>query len=131
MHVTAQRIAVLRAVGSNPHATADDIIDTVRSTLGSISKQAVYDTLRVFVEKDLVRRIQPSGSSARFETRVGDNHHHLICRGCRLMFDFDCVVGARPCLTVDDDHGFIIDEAEVICWGYCPACQEKRKDDSP
>ena len=123
LQVTAQRIAVMEALAGNPHATAEDITETVRSKLGSISRQAVYDTLGVFVEKNLLRRIQPAGSVARYEDRVGDNHHHLVCRGCDLMYDIDCAVGATPCLTADDDHGFLIDEAEVVHWGLCPACQ--------
>jgi len=123
LQVTAQRIAVMEAVTDNPHAAAEDITEAVRIKLGSISRQAVYDTLGVFVEKSLVRRIQPAGSVARFEDRVGDNHHHLVCRGCDLMYDIDCAVGATPCLTANDDHGFLIDEAEVVHWGWCPACQ--------
>ena len=123
LQVTAQRLAILRAVSARPHATADELIDDVRAVIGSISRQAVYDTLSVLVEKNLLRRIQPAGSAARYEDRVGDNHHHLICRGCGTTFDIDCVVGAAPCLTADDDHGFEIDEAEVIFWGRCPACQ--------
>ena len=123
LQVTAQRIAVMEALAGNPHATAEDITETVRNKLGSISRQAVYDTLGVFVEKNLLRRIQPAGSVARYEDRVGDNHHPLVCRGCDLMYDIDCAVGATPCLTADDDHGFLIDEAEVVHWGLCPACQ--------
>ncbi len=123
LQVTAQRIAVMEALAGNPHVTAEDITETVRDKLGSISRQAVYDTLGVFVEKNLLRRIQPAGSVARYEDRVGDNHHHLVCRGCDLMYDIDCAVGATPCLTADDDHGFLLDEAEVVHWGWCPACQ--------
>ena len=121
--VTAQRIAVMQAVAASPHATTEDVTEHVVANIGSISRQAVYDTLGVFVEKGLVRRIQPSGSAARYEDRVGDNHHHLVCRGCGLMFDIDCAVGDTPCLTADDDHGFTIDEAEVVYWGHCPTCQ--------
>ena len=123
LQVTAQRIGVLEAVASHPHASTDDLIDVVRGKIGAISRQAVYDTLVVFVEKGIVRRIQPSGSVARYEDRVGDNHHHLVCRGCGLMFDIDCAVGDTPCLTADDDHGFEIDEAEVVYWGRCPKCR--------
>ena len=123
LQVTAQRLAILRAVGSRPHATADELIDDVRAVIGSISRQAVYDTLGILVEKNLVRRIQPAGSSARYEDRVGDNHHHLICRGCGITFDIDCALGEAPCLVVDKDHGFEIDEAEVIYWGRCPSCR--------
>ena len=124
MQVTAQRLAIMRAVSAHPHATADELTDDVRGVIGSISRQAVYDTLGVLSEKNLVRRIQPAGSSARYEDRVGDNHHHLICRGCATMFDIDCATGDVPCLTAVDDHGFEIDEAEVIYWGRCPTCRE-------
>ncbi len=124
MQVTAQRLALLRAVSSHPHATADALIEDVRAVIGSVSRQAVYDTLGVLVDKNLIRRIQPAGAAARYEDRVGDNHHHLICRGCGTMFDIDCAVGARPCLTADDDHGFEIDEAEVVYWGRCPKCRK-------
>ena len=124
MQVTAQRLATMRAVASHPHATADKLTDDVRSVIGAISRQAVYDTLAALVGKNLVRRIQPSGSAARYEDRVGDNHHHLICRGCGTVVDADCSVGAAPCLTVSDAHGFRVDEAEVIYWGHCPSCQE-------
>ncbi len=123
VQVTAQRLAIMRAVATRPHATADDLADDVRAVIGTISRQAVYDTLGVLVEKALIRRIQPAGSAARYEDRVGDNHHHLICRGCGIMFDIDCAVGEVPCLTADDDHGFEIDEAEVIYWGHCPSCR--------
>lgn len=124
LQVTAQRLAILRAVSARPHATADEVIDDVRMSLGSISRQAVYGALSILVDNQLLRRIQPAGSPARYEDRVGDNHHHLICRSCDKMFDIDCVVGEAPCLTADDDHGFDIDEAEVIFWGYCPTCQQ-------
>ena len=123
MSVTAQRLAILAAVSALPHATADELTSHVRSSIGSVSRQAVYDTLAALAEKGLVRRIQPTGSPARFEDRVADNHHHLICRGCGATVDIDCAVGKRPCLTADDDHGFTIDEAEVVYWGRCPTCQ--------
>lgn len=123
LNVTAQRIAVMEAVAGQPHATTEELTETVRTKLGSISRQAVYDTLGIFVEKNLIRRIQPSGSVARYEDRVGDNHHHLVCRSCAVMFDIDCAVGDTPCLTADDDHGFAIDEAEVVYWGVCPTCR--------
>lgn len=123
VQVTAQRLAILRAVSERPHATADDLIVDVRSRIGTVSRQAVYDSLAVLVDKGLLRRIEPAGSPARFEDRTGDNHHHLICRGCRAMFDIDCAVGYTPCLTADDDHGFEIDEAEVVYWGRCPDCR--------
>jgi Fur family transcriptional regulator, stress-responsive regulator len=122
VRITPQRLAVLRAVSVRPHLTADDVAEAVRAEIGAISRQAVYDALGVLVDLGLVRRIQPAGSPARFEDRVGDNHHHLICRGCGTMFDVDCAVGNAPCLTADHDHRFEIDEAEVIYWGRCPAC---------
>ena len=126
LQVTAQRIAMLGAVSTRPHATADELAAEVRHGIGSISRQSVYDTLGVLVDKQLIRRIQPAGSSARYERRVGDNHHHLICRSCNTVVDIDCAVGEVPCLTADDDHGFVIDEAEVIYWGYCPACRAEQ-----
>jgi Fur family ferric uptake transcriptional regulator len=122
LHVTAQRLAVLRAVSSGPHSTADDIDTAVRAEIGAISRQAVYDALAAFTDKGLVRRIQPAGSPARYETRVDDNHHHLICRTCNRMTDVDCAVDYTPCLTAADDNGYEIDEAEVIYWGRCPEC---------
>jgi len=122
VQVTAQRLAIMQALAGRPHATADELTEDVRSTIGTISRQAVYDTLGLLVDKNLVRRIQPSGSAARYEDRVGDNHHHLICRSCATTFDIDCAVGEVPCLTASEDHGFQIDEAEVIYWGLCPAC---------
>ena len=123
VQVTAQRLAVLRAVSSKPHGTADELAELVRSEIGAISRQAVYDTLGILSEKGLIRRIQPAGSPARFEDRVGDNHHHLICRSCGKTVDVDCAVGSRPCLTAAEDQGFEIDEAEVIYWGRCPECR--------
>lgn len=131
LHVTAQRLAIMRAVAARPHATADELADDARSVIGSISRQAVYDTLGVLADKDLVRRIQPAGSAARYEDRVGDNHHHLICRSCGTMFDIDCAVGEVPCLTASDDHGFEIDEAEVIYWGRCPSCRRAARSAAP
>ena len=122
IQVTAQRLAVLKAVGAQPHATADTVAEIARAEIGAISLQAVYDALALLVAEGLVRRIQPSGSPARFETRVGDNHHHLICRGCGRVVDVDCAVGAAPCLTAADDQGYEIDEAEVAYWGRCPDC---------
>lgn len=123
--VTAQRLAVLRAVSSAPHVTADSVADSVRAEIGSISLQAVYDVLDVLVDVGLVRRIQPAGSPARFEARVSDNHHHVICRVCGRTADVDCAVGSAPCLTAADDKGYEIDEAEVIYWGRCPECQSQ------
>jgi len=124
LQVTAQRLAVLRAVSDRPHGTADDIVEAVRAEIGAISRQAVYDALATFTDKNLVRRIQPAGSSARYESRVGDNHHHVICRSCNMMADVDCAVGYVPCLTAADSAGFEIDEAEVIYWGRCPECAD-------
>ena len=121
--VTSQRLAVLRAVSVEPHVTADAVAETVRAELGAISLQAVYDVLGVLVDVGLVRRIQPAGSAARFEARVSDNHHHVICRVCGRAADVDCAVGSAPCLTAVDDMGYEIDEAEVIYWGRCADCQ--------
>jgi len=122
IQVTAQRLAVLRAVSSRPHVTADAVADAVRAEIGAISLQSVYDALGVLVAEGLLRRIQPSGSPARFEDRVGDNHHHLICRNCGRVVDVDCAAGPAPCLTAADDRGYEIDEAEVAYWGRCPDC---------
>jgi len=122
IQVTAQRLAVLRAVAGQPHVTADGVADVVRADIGSISLQAVYDALSLLVAEGLVRRIQPAGSPARFENRVGDNHHHLICRTCGRVDDVACAVGYAPCLTAADAMGYDIDSAEVIYWGICPAC---------
>lgn len=125
--VTAQRIAVLNAVAKLPHSTAESIAEEVRANIGAISKQAVYDALAMLTSKNIIRRIQPAGSPALFETRVGDNHHHIICRTCGTTADVDCAVGERPCLNAADDSGFKIDEAEVIYWGTCPVCLEANK----
>jgi Fe2+ or Zn2+ uptake regulation protein len=122
LQVTAQRLAVLRAVSSHPHSTADDVDKAVRAEIGSISRQAVYDALGVLTDKQVLRRIQPAGSPARYEDRVGDNHHHLLCRSCGRMVDVDCAVGDTPCLTAADDSGYEVDEAEVTYWGRCPEC---------
>lgn len=122
IQVTAQRLAVLRAVSTNPHTTADEVAEIVRAEIGAISRQAVYDALGVLVEKGLIRRIQPAGSPALYEGRVGDNHHHLICRSCGHTVDVDCAIGTAPCLTAASNSGYQIDEAEVIYWGTCPAC---------
>ena len=122
MQVTAQRIAVLRAVTERPHGTAEDIEQIVRREIGAISRQAVYDALGTLTEQGLLRKIQSAGSPARYEDRVGDNHHHLICRTCGQMVDVDCAVGEVPCLTASDDAGYEIDEAEVIYWGRCATC---------
>lgn len=121
LQITAQRLAVLRAVHAVPHGTADAISEAVRAEIGSISRQAVYDALRVLDENELIRRIQPAGSPSLFDPRVGDNHHHVICRKCNKTVDIDCTVGAAPCLTAADTD-FQVDEAEVIFWGTCTEC---------
>ncbi|MDQ6849345.1 MAG: transcriptional repressor [Actinomycetota bacterium] len=123
LRVTKPRVAVLDALAVQPHATADLVARQVRTTLGQVSTQAVYDVLAACVDAGLVRRIEPAGSPARFETRTGDNHHHLVCRACGRTTDVDCVTGARPCLTPDHDSGYAVDEAEVVFWGTCPDCQ--------
>jgi Fe2+ or Zn2+ uptake regulation protein len=122
LRVTRPRVAVLSAVHDHPHADTDSIIGVVREGLGGVSHQAVYDVLRALTAAGLVRRVEPAGSSARYEARVGDNHHHVVCRSCGAIADVDCAVGDAPCLTASDDHGFAIDEAEVIYWGVCPGC---------
>jgi Fur family ferric uptake transcriptional regulator len=122
MQVTAQRLAVLRAVTERPHSTADDIDKVVRAAIGAISRQGVYDALAALTDKGLLRRIQPAGSPARYEDRVGDDHHHLICRTCSAMVDVDRAVGDTLCLTAADDSGYEVDRAEVIYWGRCPDC---------
>jgi Fe2+ or Zn2+ uptake regulation protein len=122
LRVTRPRVAVLSAVHAHPHADTDSITSAARAALGELSHQAVYDVLRALTAAGLVRRIQPSGSLARYEARVGDNHHHVVCRSCGVIADVDCAVDATPCLTASDDHGFTIDEAEVVYWGRCPDC---------
>jgi Fur family ferric uptake transcriptional regulator len=128
VQVTAQRLAVMRAVSNRPHCTADDVAEDVRAEIGAISRQAVYDALGILADKGLIRRIQPAGSPALYEDRVGDNHHHVICRDCGATVDVDCAVGLAPCLTAADDSGYQIDEAEVIYWGTCPACLAVKQD---
>jgi Fe2+ or Zn2+ uptake regulation protein len=129
LRVTAQRLAVFKAVSDDPHVSADIVVESVRGEIGWISVQAVYDALATLTDVGLLRRIQPPGSPARYEGRVGDNHHHLICRVCDRMVDVDCAVGHAPCLTAVEDAGFEIDEAEVVYWGRCPECilQEPRR----
>jgi Fur family ferric uptake transcriptional regulator len=122
LRVTGPRVAVLSAVHDHPHADTESLIGVVRARTGAVSHQAVYDVLRVLTETGLVRRIQPPGSAARYESRVGDNHHHLVCRTCGTITDVDCAVGDAPCLTPSDDAGYEIDEAEIVYWGRCPAC---------
>ena len=122
LRVTRPRVAVLRAVHGHPHADTDTILGAVRGELPEVSHQAVYDCLHAFTAAGLVRLIKPTGSVARYESRVADNHHHIVCRSCGVIADVDCAVGFAPCLTASEDHGFSIDEAEVIYWGHCPAC---------
>jgi Fe2+ or Zn2+ uptake regulation protein len=122
IQITAQRLAVLRAVGAEPHIAAETVAEVVRREIGTISLQSVYDALGVLVTAGVIRRIQPAGSPARFEARVGDNHHHLICRACGRVVDVDCAVGSAPCLTASEDRGYEIEEAEVVYWGRCPQC---------
>ncbi len=126
LRVTRPRVAVLGAVHDHPHADTDSIIRAVRSALPEVSHQTVYDSLNALTAVGLVRRIQPSGSVARYETRVNDNHHHIVCRACGEIADVDCTLGEAPCLTASDDRGYSIDEAEVIYWGLCPNCSESR-----
>jgi Fe2+ or Zn2+ uptake regulation protein len=122
LRVTRPRLAVLAAVHDHPHADTDSIIGVVRAELGDVSTQAVYDVLRALTDAGLLRRIEPAGSVARYESRVADNHHHVVCRSCGAVADVDCAVGHTPCLTASDDHGYSIDEAEVTYWGLCPSC---------
>jgi Fe2+ or Zn2+ uptake regulation protein len=122
LRVTRPRVAVLRAVREHPHADTNSIIDEVRRQVGEVSHQAVYDVLQALTAAGLLRRIQPSGSVARYEARVADNHHHIVCRSCGSVADVDCAVGDVPCLTPSQHHGYTIDEAEVIYWGVCPRC---------
>ena len=122
LRVTRPRLAVIEALGRQPHADADSIAEAARADLGTVSTQAIYDVLKALTTVGLVRRIEPAGSPARFELRVGDNHHHVVCRSCGSIADVDCAHGSAPCLTASNDHGFWIDEAEVTYWGLCPAC---------
>jgi Fur family ferric uptake transcriptional regulator len=126
LRVTRPRVAVLAAVHDHPHADTTSIIGVVRKDLGDVSQQAVYDGLQALTDAGLVRRIHPPGSAARYESRVGDNHHHLVCRSCGAIADVDCAVGSAPCLTAADHHGYAIDEAEVIYWGRCVGCSTAR-----
>jgi Fur family ferric uptake transcriptional regulator len=126
LRVTRPRLAVLEAVRTHPHADTDTIFGAVRASLPDVSRQAVYDVLAALTTAALIRRIQPSGSVARYESRVGDNHHHVVCRSCGTIADVDCAVGEAPCLTASDPHGFLVDEAEVVYWGLCPDCSAPR-----
>ncbi len=128
VQITAQRLAVFRSVSARPHCTAEEVAENVRAEIGTISRQGVYDALGLLTEKQLIRRIQPAGSPALYEDRVGDNHHHVICRGCGKTADVNCAVGQTPCLTAADDSGYRIDEAEVIFWGTCPECLAESTD---
>ncbi|MFP5333983.1 MAG: Fur family transcriptional regulator [Actinomycetes bacterium] len=127
LRVTRPRLAVLAAVQAHPHADTDSLIEAVRREHPSVSHQAVYDVLRALTAAGLVRRIQPTGSVARYESRVGDNHHHVVCRSCGAIADVDCAVGDTPCLTASEDHGFTIDEAEVVYWGVCAECDAREQ----
>lgn len=131
LRVTRPRLAVLAALQDHPHVDTDTVIAMVRADQPTISHQAVYDVLRALTEAGLVRRIQPSGATARYERRVGDNHHHMVCRSCGVIADVDCAVGHAPCLTASDDHGFVVDEAEVVFWGTCPDCATSSFSDQP
>jgi Fur family ferric uptake transcriptional regulator len=127
LRVTRPRIAVLTAVYESPHADTYSIIDAVRADVGDVSKQAVYDVLNALTDAALLRRIEPAGSVARYESRVGDNHHHVVCRSCGAIEDVDCAVGEAPCLTPSDAHGYSVDEAEIVYWGLCPSCSDARR----
>ncbi len=131
LRVTRPRLAVLTAVHDHPHADTDSITDAARRQFGDVSHQAVYDVLRALTDAGLVRRIQPTGSVARYEARVGDNHHHLVCRSCGAIADVDCAVGDSPCLTASEDAGYVIDEAEVLYWGRCPTCAQSPERTEP
>jgi Fe2+ or Zn2+ uptake regulation protein len=126
LRVTQPRLAVFAALNGNAHVDTDTVIALVRTDHPAVSHQAVYDVLRAFTDVGLVRRIQPAGAIARYETRVADNHHHVVCRSCGAIADVECAVGHSPCLTASDDHGFVIDEAEVVYWGTCPDCATER-----
>ena len=126
LRVTRPRLAVLSALREHPHVDTDTVIALVRAELPAVSHQAIYDVLRALTDARLVRRIQPAGALARYETRVGDNHHHVVCRSCGAIADVECAVGHAPCLTAADDHGFVVEEAEVVYWGTCPACSAAR-----
>jgi Fe2+ or Zn2+ uptake regulation protein len=129
LRVTRPRLAVLAALQHHPHVDTDAVIALVRAGHPTVSHQAVYDVLRALTDAGLLRRIQPAGATAHYESRVGDNHHHIVCRTCGVMADVDCAVGDAPCLTAQDDHGFVIDEAEVVYWGSCPDCATSTRSD--
>ena len=131
LRTTGPRLATLNALELRPHADTDTLIRHVRAELGTVSAQAVYNVLSALVGAGVARRIEPAGSMALYELRVGDNHHHVVCRGCGVTADVDCAVGRRPCLTPSDAHGFVLDEAEVTFWGLCPACQSRQEAKTP
>jgi len=131
LRVTRPRLAVLTALREHPHVDTDTVIALVRAGHPAVSHQAVYDVLRALTAAGLVRRIQPAGATARYETRVADNHHHVVCRSCGAIADVECAVGHAPCLTASDDHGFVVDEAEVVYWGTCPDCATERTSSDP
>ena len=126
LRVTRPRLAVLAALRDHPHVDTHTVIGLVRDELPAVSHQAIYDVLQALTDAGLVRRIQPAGATARYESRVGDNHHHVVCRSCGAIADVDCATGHAPCLTASDDHGFVVDEAEVVYWGTCPSCTAAR-----
>jgi Fur family transcriptional regulator, stress-responsive regulator len=126
LRITAARVALLDTVRNGDHLGVDAIAEGVRDRVGHVSLQAVYEALNALTSAGLIRKIEPAGGPARFEGRVGDNHHHIVCRSCGVVADVDCAVGEVPCLTASDDHGFVIDEAEVVYWGLCPACSTTR-----
>jgi Fur family transcriptional regulator, stress-responsive regulator len=127
LRVTRPRVAVLHALQEHPHVDTDRVIALVRADHPTVSHQAIYDVLRALTDAGLVRRIQPAGATARYESRVGDNHHHIVCRSCGAIADVECAAGHTPCLTASDDHGFVIDEAEVVYWGTCPDCINRNR----
>jgi Fur family ferric uptake transcriptional regulator len=132
LRVTASRLAVLVAIqGEGQHRDVESIAEAARERLGTLSTQAVYDNLRILVDAGLVRRIQPAGHPARYESRVGDNHHHIVCRQCGTTADVDCTIGAAPCLEPSANHGFVVEEAEVIFWGLCPRCRQTTHTEEP
>lgn len=126
LRVTQPRLAVLAALRDHPHVDTETVIALVRAAHPTVSHQTIYDVLRALTDAGLVRRIQPAGANARYESRVGDNHHHVVCRSCGAIADVECVVGDTPCLTASEDHGFVVDEAEVVFWGICPDCAAAR-----
>ena len=131
LRVTQPRLAVLRTLRDHPHIDTDTVFSLVRAQLPAVSRQAVYDVLHALTQARLIRRIQPAGAIAHYESRVGDNHHHLVCRSCGNIVDVDCAVGHAPCLTASHDNGFVVDEVEVVYWGTCPDCAAKSTTQQP